>query len=70
VGKAEQAARLIGWADATRERILNPRPFLEQANVDKIIAACLTRLGEVVFSDEYDKGKKMALDEAVVYAVG
>jgi predicted ATPase len=70
VGKPQQAARLIGWADATRERILNPRPYLEQANVDKIIAACLTRLGEDVFSDEYEKGKKMALDEAVVYAVG
>jgi len=69
VGKLEPAAYLIGWADGTRERIINPRPFLEQANVDQIITACLARMGEVAFSDAYDAGKKMTLAEAVTYAL-
>jgi tetratricopeptide (TPR) repeat protein len=68
VGKPEPAARLIGWADAARERILNPRPFLEQASVDQIIAACLAKMGEATFSDVYDAGKEMSLAEAVAYS--
>jgi tetratricopeptide (TPR) repeat protein len=63
------AARLIGWADATRERIHDKRPRLEQADVDKIITACLATMGEAAFSDTYDEGKKMSLDEAVEYAM-
>jgi len=41
----------------------------EQSEVDKIIAACLAKMGEVTFSDAYDEGKKMSLNEAVVLAV-
>ena len=69
VGKSEPAARLIGWADGARERILNPRPFLEQVNVDQIIAACLAKMGEAAFCDAYDAGTKMTLDEAVAYSL-
>ena len=70
VGKPEHAAGLIGWADASREQILNPRPYLEQTNVDKIIAACLAGLGEAAFSNAYKQGKKLTLDDAVAYALG
>jgi predicted ATPase/DNA-binding SARP family transcriptional activator len=69
VGKPEIAARLVGWADAMREKIPDPRPLLEQADVDKIIAACLARMGEVAFSDAYDEGQQMPFDEAVAYAL-
>jgi tetratricopeptide (TPR) repeat protein len=69
VGKLEIAAQLIGWSDALRERIGDHRPPLEQADVDKIIAACIIKLGEVAFSDAYDEGQKMSLDEAVAYAL-
>jgi tetratricopeptide (TPR) repeat protein len=69
VGKHERAARLIGWADALRERIGDPRQALEQANVDKIIAACIAKMGEAAFSDAYHTGPKMTLDEAVAYAL-
>jgi hypothetical protein len=64
------AGRLIGWADATRNKIRDTRPLLEQADVDKIVAACLARMGEVAFSDAYEEGKRMTLDEAVAYALG
>ena len=69
VGKPERAARLIGWTDAHRERISNPRPFLEQAHVDQIIAACITKLGEAAFSDIYEEGKEMTLEDAVSYSM-
>ena len=63
------AARLIGWADATREKINDRRPLLEQVDVDKSIAACLAKMGDVAFSDAYDEGQKMSLEEAVAYAL-
>jgi len=69
VGKPELAAYLIGWADANRERINNPRPLLEQANIDQSIAACLAVQGETAFSDTYHAGKMMTLDEAVAHAL-
>lgn len=69
IDKHDTAARLIGWADATRKRIDDTRPLLEQADVDKSIAACLARMGDVAFSDAYEEGQAMSLDEAVRYAL-
>lgn len=69
VGKPEIASKLIGWADSMREKIGDPRPSLEQADVDKIIAACLAKMGEVAFSNAYDEGAKMTLNEAVDLAL-
>jgi predicted ATPase len=69
VGKVQYAARLIGWADFTRQKIQDTRPNYEQANVDKIIAACLARLGEAAFSDVYEEGQEMSLEEAVAYTL-
>ena len=63
------AAQLIGWADATREKINDRRPLVEQADMDKIIAACLAKMGEVEFSDAYEEGQQMSLDEAVAFAL-
>ena len=68
VGKPDYAARLIGWADLMRKRIQDPRPNIEQANVDKMIAACLAKLGEAAFSDAYDQGQAMTLEEAIALA--
>jgi tetratricopeptide (TPR) repeat protein len=69
VGNPKQAARLIGWAEAARETLGDIRPQLEQANVDKIIAVCLSKMGEVEFSDAFDEGQAMTLDEAVACAL-
>jgi hypothetical protein len=65
----QSAARLFGWADATREKIGDPRPPTEQADVDKDIAACLAKIGETAFSDESDAGKNMTLDAVVALAL-
>ena len=69
VGKPERAATLIGWTDATREQIINPRPFLEQANVDRDIAAIMAKIGSSAFEIAYDSGREMTLDEAVGLAL-
>jgi predicted ATPase/DNA-binding SARP family transcriptional activator len=68
-GKAENAARLIGWGDRMREEIGDTRPSLEQAEVDRLLAATLTRLGKAAFEEAYDQGRLMTLDEAVAYAL-
>ncbi|MDQ2692063.1 MAG: hypothetical protein M3Y68_08545 [Chloroflexota bacterium] len=68
-GKAEHAARLIGWADATRERIQDPRPNFEQAIADKLIAASISTMGETGFHEAYEAGKKMTSEEALAYAL-
>jgi non-specific serine/threonine protein kinase len=69
LGKPVRAAPLIGWADALRVKIKDPRPNIEQADVDKIIAACLAKMGEEAFSDAYDEGRKMSLDDALAFAL-
>ena len=69
IGNLKNAARLIGWADATRKEINDTRPLLEQRDVDKVIAACISRMGEVAFADAYDEGQVMTLDEAVALAL-
>ena len=68
VGEPGRAARLIGWADLLRKKSNDPRPPIEQVDVDKIIAACIAKMGEVAFSDAYDEGQKLTLDEAMVLA--
>jgi len=63
------AARLIGWADATRGVIEDPRPLLEQGDVDKVIAACVAKMGEAAYANAYAEGQAMTLDEAVAMAL-
>jgi predicted ATPase len=65
----KRAARLIGWADTARKKLDDMRPRLEQADIDKIIAACLAKMGEVAFADAYDTGQRMTLEEAFTYAL-
>jgi tetratricopeptide (TPR) repeat protein len=68
-GQPERASRLIGWTDFMRNKIGSHRPPIEQADIDKWIEACLAQLGEVAFSDTYEEGKKMSVEEAVEYAL-
>jgi predicted ATPase/DNA-binding SARP family transcriptional activator len=68
VGKPAHAARLIGWADAIRVTLKDPRPNIEQADVDQMMAACLVKMGEEAFSDAYDESKGMSLEDALAFA--
>ena len=69
IGRSKNAAQLIGWANATRKEFNNARPLLEQRDVDKVFAACISKMGEAAFADAYDDGQVMTLDEAVALAL-
>lgn len=69
VGKNERAARLIGWADAARQKIPDIRPAIEQADIDLSMAACMARMGEQALSEAYAAGREMTLEEAAAYAL-
>jgi tetratricopeptide (TPR) repeat protein len=68
-GKLEKAARLIGCADATREKIHDLRPPIEDADMYRNLAAILSKIGPSGFEVTYDEGRSMTLDEAVAYAL-
>ncbi len=68
-GQAEFAVRLFACADTMRKKLGNSRPLIEQGNVDKGIAACLALMGKTAFSDAYDDGQRMTLDEAIAFAL-
>jgi predicted ATPase/DNA-binding XRE family transcriptional regulator len=69
INNPETAAQLLGWADATRGVIEDPRPKLEQADIDKVIASCVSKMGDVAYLEAYDEGQAMTLDEAVMLAL-
>lgn len=61
--------QLIGWADATREKIRVTRWKIEQDDADRDIAAITAKMGTAAFEEAYSKGHTMTLDEAVAYAL-
>jgi hypothetical protein len=68
-GKLEKAARLIGCADATREKIPDMRPVIEEADMYRNMAAILSKIGPTGFEETYDEGRSMSLEQAVAYAL-
>jgi tetratricopeptide (TPR) repeat protein len=69
-GKPEAAAHLIGWSDATREEIGDLRPRIEQADLDRDIAAIKANIGADAYEAAYNAGRGLTLDEAVALASG
>jgi len=64
----ERAARLFAWADATREAIDNARPPIEQADVDRELAAVRARLDESAFAAAQAEGRAMTMEQAMAEA--
>ncbi len=64
-----RAARLIGWADAIREKTGDIRPSIEQADVDGYLAACSANLGKSGYTKAYQQGGGMSFDEAASLAL-
>ena len=67
--QANQAARLIAWADVTRDVIGDHRPPIEQADVDRDLASIQAQLDEAAFAAAQEAGRAMSMDEAVAYAI-
>jgi predicted ATPase len=68
--QAAPAARLLAWADATREKINDPRPPVEQAWVERDWTVIHSRLSELDLARLSVEGQKMTLKEAVALASG
>ena len=69
IDKPDVAAVLIGWSDATRKEIGDPRPRLEQDDLDRDIAAIKAKIGPSSFEVAYNSGRKMTLAESVALAL-
>jgi hypothetical protein len=66
--KPEVAAHLLGWSDANRKEIGDPRPRIEEADVDQDIAALKAKIGADAYETAYGSGQKLTLEEAVAFA--
>jgi tetratricopeptide (TPR) repeat protein len=69
INKPEAAARLIGWVDMARAAIGDPRPRLEQEDLDRDIAAIIAGIGAATYKLSYGAGQEMTLEEAVRFAL-
>jgi predicted ATPase len=67
--KPEIAATMIGWSDATRQEIGDPRQRLQQDELDQDVTTIIETIGASAYQAAYDSGCVMALDEAVQYAL-
>ena len=67
--KPEVAAHLIGWSDATRKEIGDPRPRVEQADLDRDVTMINAKIGSAAFEVAYNSGRKRTLAEAVALAL-
>lgn len=70
IHKPEVAAHLIGWSDANRRQTGDPRPRIEQADLDRDIASIKATIGADAYETAYNAGRDLTLDEAVAVASG
>ena len=61
----DQAARLLGMADAARRLMGVPLPPAEQGDVARITAAARTALGEEAFASESEFGSNLDPQDAL-----
>jgi len=65
----DQAARLFGMAETFLPAIRFEMSATEREDHDRAVATARAALGEEAYTAAYDQGKKMTLDEAVMYAL-
>ncbi|MEV6612442.1 BTAD domain-containing putative transcriptional regulator [Streptomyces sp. NPDC051051] len=62
------AVVLLGAADAARRGVGAPLPPAERADVDRIAVAARAALGGPAFAEAFDRGTRLAAEEAVLHA--
>jgi len=65
----DQAARILGAADALRDAIGYRRAPFDQADYDERVAVAQERLGESAFAAALVEGRTMRLEQAIEYAL-
>jgi predicted ATPase/DNA-binding SARP family transcriptional activator len=68
-GRAQEASKLLGAAEALRESLGVGLAPAEQATHDTTVAAVQSSLGEGRFNAAWRQGRELALDEAIAYAL-
>jgi tetratricopeptide (TPR) repeat protein len=68
-GQPERAVELFAWADFMRTAIGDPRPPVEQDDVDQDFAVIRSQLDEATFAAACAAGQAMTLQEAIAYAL-
>jgi Tfp pilus assembly protein PilF len=64
----ERAVRLYTWADAVRASIGDPRPLVEQAEVDRDYTVIRAQLTDETIRAATVEGQAMTMEQAVAYA--
>jgi hypothetical protein len=67
MGNHSQAAHLFGSAHAALSK-----PYLDFADrhaIDRDVSFARSQLGESAFSAEFEKGRRMSIEDALTYAV-
>ena len=67
--RVERAARLLGAAEALREKINIQMSQFERSEYDKEVAGLRNCLGEPAFSNRWSEGCLMTMEQAVEFAV-
>jgi len=65
----ERAPQLFAWADAMREKIGDPRPPVEQASIEKDLAAVHSKLDDAEFTRFTAEGRTMTMEQAIALAL-
>jgi predicted ATPase/transcriptional regulator with XRE-family HTH domain len=68
-GHYERAVHLFTWADSVREAIGDPRPPVEQADVDRDFAVIRSQIDEAIFAAACAAGRAMSLEQAIAEAL-
>lgn len=67
--QGEWAIHLYAWADTVRQADDDPHTPLEQADVDRDLAAIRTQLDETTFNAAWIEGRAMTMEQVVAYAL-
>jgi hypothetical protein len=68
-GDYRKAARLFGAAEALRQAIGAPVPFVERADYDRNTAAVRAQLDEATFNAAWVEGRAMTMEQAIAYTL-
>jgi tetratricopeptide (TPR) repeat protein len=70
LAQPERAARLLAWAEATREKTDSPRPLAEQNAVEGDLAAIRSQLDDQTFEAAWKEGYALTIEQAIELALG
>jgi hypothetical protein len=70
LGEYKQAARLLGSADAMRERHSRPRPPAQEVEIEEPFTKARARLSEGTWEREYQHGRNTSVEDGLMEAQG